>query len=401
MTETGEATATTFGRVKLGDWLLDPQVTHLNHGTQGSTPRRVLEAQRRISDEIERQPAQYMLRELSEIAVGKPRKEPPRLRVAADKVARFLGARGEDLVFVDNITSAVNAVFRSLDFREGDEILMTDLVYGALGNAASYVANRAGARVVTVRVPYPIRDPGEVRDAVLAAVTPKTRILLIEHISSESALLLPAAEIVERCRAKGVLTFVDGAHVPGAIPLDIPSLGADWYGANLHKWAHAPRSCGILWAAPARQAETHPTVISWGLGRGFTAEFDWAGTHDPTAYLAAPEGIAYLNGNGFDAIQAWNHDLAWNGARLLARRWDVALGMPESMIGTMVTLPIPASLGSAKEDAAALRDALLFEDRIEVQVHSWRDRLWTRVSAQIYNEMADFERLAEAVKRRA
>ena len=396
-----EATTTTFGRTRLSEWLLDPGITHLNHGTQGATPRRVLDAQRRIQDGIERQPAQHMLRELSAVAVGMPRSEPPRLRVAAAKVASFLGSRGEDLVFVDNITTATNAVLRSLDLREGDEILITDLVYGALGNAASYVAGRAGARVVQAKTPYPIADPGAITDAILSAITPKTRLLLVEHIASESAILLPVAEIVERCRAKGVLVLVDGAHVPGSIAVDIPAIGADWYGANLHKWAHAPRSCGILWAAPRRQAETHPTVISWGLGRGFTTEFDWAGTHDPSAYLAAPEGIAYLNELGFDQVRAWNHDLAWEGARHLAKWWGVQLGVPESMIATMATLPVPASLGSTPEAAAALRDALLFEDRIEVQVHAWRGRIWVRISAQIYNEMADMERLAAAVLKRA
>jgi isopenicillin-N epimerase len=400
-TATPARTSATFGRARLQDWLLDPAITHLNHGTQGATPRRVLEAQRRIQDGIERQPAQHMLRELSAVAVGMPRTEPPRLRTAAAKVASFLGAKGEDLVFVDNITSATNAVFRSLELREGDEILITDLVYGALANAAAYVAGRAGARVVTAATPYPIPDPGVMRDAILAAVTPRTRLVLVEHIASESAILLPVAEIVEGCRAKGARVLVDGAHVPGAIPLDIPSIGADWYGANLHKWAQAPRSCGILWATPARQAETHPTVISWGLGRGFTTEFDWAGTHDPSAYLSAPEGIAFLNEHGFDRVRAWIHDLAWEGARYLAKRWGTELGVPESMIATMATLPVPSSLGSTPEQAASLRDALLFEDRIEVQVHAWRGRIWARISAQIYNEMADMERLADAVRKRA
>jgi isopenicillin-N epimerase len=192
----------------------------------------------------------------------------------------------------------------------------------------------------------------------------------------------------------------DGAHAPGVLPLDIPSLGVDWYTGNLHKWAFAPRSSGILWASPARQADLHPTVISWGLDQGFTAEFDWVGTRDPSPYLAAPEGIAFQRDLGVDAARAYQHRLAWGAAELLTARWGTDPAAPESMVGAMATVQMPPRAGSTKEDALRLRNALLFEDRIEVQLHAWRERLWVRVSAQVYNEPADIERLAEAVDRR-
>jgi isopenicillin-N epimerase len=224
--------------------------------------------------------------------------------------------------------------------------------------------------------------------------------VVVDHITSETALLLPLAEIAARCRARGVPVLADGAHAPGAIALDIPVLGVDWYVANLHKWAWAPRSSGILWAPLGRQAGLHPPVISWGLDQGFTAEFDLVGTRDPSAHLAAPAAIAFLRELGFDAVRAHNHALAWSAAKLLAARWGTELPMPESMVATMATVPLPAGLGATREDAARLRDALLFEDRIEVQLHAARGRLWVRVSAQVYNEMADYERLAEAVTRR-
>ena len=389
-----------FGHAMLAHWALDPAITYLNHGTVGATPRRVLAAQQAIRDEIERQPARFMLRELTQVVVGGRRAAPPRMRAAADVVAAFVGARGDDLAFVENTTTGINAVLGSLRLGRGDEILITDLTYGAVANAARFAARERGATVRVAETPYPLRDPGEVAAAIAAAVGPRTRLAVVDHITSESALLLPLAEIAARCRERGVPVLADGAHAPGAIALDVPSLGVDWYVANLHKWAWAPRSSGFLWAPLGRQAGLHPTVISWGLDQGFTAEFDLLGTRDPSTHLASPAGIAFMRELGVEAVRAYDHALAWSAARLLAVRWDVTLGMPESMVGTMATVPLPERFGVSCDDAARLRDALLFEDRIEVQVHAWRGRLWVRISAQIYNELADFERLAEAVARR-
>ena len=384
----------------LAHWLLDPAITYLNHGTVGAPPRRVLEAQQRIRDEIERQPSRFLLRELSSTTVGMPRSSLPRMRAAAEEVASFLGARGEDLVFVDNATTGINAVLGSFDLREGDEVLITDQAYGAIRNAATFHAGVRGARVRVVELPPPARGPSAFLEAVLAAIGPRTRLAVMDHVTSESALVLPIADIVARCRERGVAVLVDGAHAPGALALDVPAIGADWYVGNLHKWAHAPRSSGFLWAAKERQQGLHPPVISWGLEKGFTAEFDWVGTKDPTPYLAAPEGILFMRELGPEAMRAHSHGVAWEAARLLGERWKTPYEIPEEMVGTMVTVPLPDRLGSSSEDAARIRDALLLEDRIEVQLHAWKGRLWTRVSAQIYNDIADVERLAAAITAR-
>jgi isopenicillin-N epimerase len=301
---------------------------------------------------------------------------------------------------VDNATSAVNAVLQSCELGVGDEILVTDHGYGAVTNAARHVARRVGAHVRTVALPYPRFDAAEAVARVASAITAHTRLAVIDHITSESALLLPLADLAAACRRQGVAVLADGAHAPGALALDIPSLGVDWYAANLHKWAWAPRSSGILWSAPARQAGLHPAVISWGLDRGYTQEFDWQGTRDPTPWLAAPAGLQFMRELGLRDVQRWNHDLAWEAGRWLARRWGTALGVDESATATMITVPLPARLGSGREDAARLRDALLFEDGIEVQLHAWGGNLWARVSAQVYNEMADVERLEAAVLQR-
>jgi isopenicillin-N epimerase len=388
-----------FGREFRAAFPLDPSVTYLNHGTVGVTPRRVIAVQRQIQDEIERQPSQFLLRELTTIVVGQPPGGRPRMREAADAVASFLGARGDDLVFVDNATTGVNAVLRSFPFQPGDEVLVTDHGYGGVTNAATFAARERGATVRTAAIPYPARSAGEVADACVAAVGPKTRLAIIDHIAAHSALIFPVAEIAGRLHERGVAVLVDGAHAPGAIPLDVPSLGVDWYVGNLHKWLWVPRASAILWASPERQRDTHPAVTSWGLDQGFTAEFDLPGTRDPSPHLTAPAAIAFMRELGVETVQRYNHQLAWDGARHLARRWKTEFLAPESMIGTMATVMLPAAAGATESDAAQLRDRLLFEDRIEVQMHADHDRLHARISAQVYNDIADIDRLADAVLR--
>ena len=390
----------TFGHQLRDEWLLDPALTYLNHGTVGATPRAVLTAQRALMDECERQPSRFMLRELTSTVVGQPRTDPPRLRVAADAVAAFVGAQGRDLVFVENTTTGVNAVLRSFPWEPGDELLIADHAYGAVAHAARYATRERGAQVKTIALTPPF-TAASIADAFEAGVTPRTRLAIVDHISAESALVLPLAEIAARLKARGVLVLADGAHAPAGIALDVPSLGVDWYVANLHKWAFVPRSSGFLWTTPARQASVHPTVISWGLDTGYTDEFDLVGTRDASTHLSAPAALAFIERlGGLPAVLAWNHDLAWRGAQYLAGQWGVAFETPETLIGSMATVPLPASLGSTKADAARLRDALLFEDGIEVAVAAAYGRLQMRVAAQVYVDMADYERLAAALKAR-
>ena len=390
----------TFGRGMLAEWLLDPDVTYLNHGTVGAPPRRVLEAQQRIRNEIERQPSEFLLRDLAATDMGRSRRPEPLLRTAARAVAAFVGARETDLAFVENATTGANAVLRSIDLREGDEIVITEFSYGGVARAAAYAARRAGAQVREVPMPYPVEHPDAIVRAIEAALTPRTRIVVVDHVTSETALILPVAAIAERCHERGVAVLVDGAHGPGAVPVDVVSLGVEWYAANLHKWAFTPRPCGFLWAREDRQADLHPPVVTWGLDQGFAVEFDWASTRDPSSFLAAPEGIAFLGQWGPGAVQAYDHGLVWEGAKRLASAWDTEVSVPEAMVGTMITIPLPEGAGSTKADARALREALLFEDRIEIQLHAWRGRLWVRLSGQVYNDMSDVDRLGSAVRSR-
>jgi isopenicillin-N epimerase len=381
------------------EWLLDPEITYLNHGTVGATPRRVLERQRAITDEIERQPARFMLRELADPHATMT--TPPRLRLAAAEVARFVGVPGDDdLLFVDNITSGANAVLRSFPFDHGDEIAVTNLGYGGVVNAATYVTRTIGGTLRTIQLPQPGAPRADYIDAISAGLGPHTRLLVVDHISPGTALILPLAEIAAVCRDRGVLVLADGAHVPGNIAVDVDSFGVDWYVANLHKWAWAPRSAGLLWAAEQHRSYLHPTVISWGLDHGLTAEFDLLGTRDPSHFLTAPFAIELMNEfggeEGVAAVHRYNHELAWWAAQYLAERWGTLFATPEEMIGSMVNVRLPGHLGSTADEAERVR-AALEQEEIEVPVYAGRDELTMRISAQIYCDRADIERLGDAV----
>jgi isopenicillin-N epimerase len=388
-----------FGHEMLEHWMLDPGCTYLNHGTVGATPRRVLAVQQALRDEMERQPSRFMLRELAGHQPAPWRGE-SRIREAARAVAEFVGSRPQDLVFVPNVTTGLNAVLRSVPLAPGDDVLILDLAYGAIALAAGVAARERGAALNTVEMPYPVRDAAGIVEAVASALTPRTKLAVIDHVTAQTALVLPVAEIARECHARGVPVLVDGAHAPGSVALDIPAIGADWYAANLHKWAHAPRSCGFLWAAADRQDILHHPIVSWGSGRGFREEFEWNGTADPTSCLAAPAGVALLREWRFPAVLAYMHELAWNAGVRLTGRWRTTLATPREMIGAMITVPLPEAAGATEEDATRLRLALLVDDRVEVHLHAWRGRLWVRISAQVYNDLSDVERLAAAVSRR-
>jgi len=394
-----------FGRAMLAHWWLDPDATYLNHGTVGATPRAVLQAQQDWQRRIETAPARYVIRDAVRTTAddtdGRPRTAPLLIREVAATVAREFGARGEDLVFVDNTSTGVNAVLRSMRFQPGDEILLLDHAYGAVLRTAEFVARASGARVVTVPVPFPADadTPATVVRAIEGALTPRTRLAVLDHITSGSALVLPIAEMTACCRARGVPVLVDGAHVPGALALDIPAIGADWYVANLHKWAFVPRACAILWVAPQRRTGLHPAVISWGLDNGLAQEFDWTGTRDTSAVLAAPAAFAFMREVlGTQAMRTWNHGLVWRMAHALSTRWSRPFDTPESMIGTMAAVLLPARLQALGPQAApALKDWLFHARRIESQVLTVGEHQVVRLAAQVYNDEADFERLADAI----
>jgi isopenicillin-N epimerase len=367
-------------------WPLDAGAIYLNHGTVGVTPVEVMAAQWDIKQRIEAHPARFMLRDMK-----------PGLRAAADRVAALLGGRGEDYVFTDNATTGINAVLRSADLGPGDEVLVTDHTYGAVANGARYACERAGATLVTVEIPFPIQDQDQAVAAIESGLSTETRLVILDHITSETGIVLPLRQLVDLCHDAGAQVLVDGAHAPGTIDLDIPGCGAEWYAANLHKWLFAPRGCGVLWADARVQQDLHPAVISWRLGEGFTAEFDWTGTRDPSPFLSLPAALEFRDRIGGDEIMNYNHALAVGGAQILADRFGGGPGAPSWLTASMGLAPLPENLAPGKEEAEALRDHLLYKHNIEVPIIAWSGRLWARAAAQVYCQMSDFEILADAV----
>jgi len=382
-------------------WLLDPDVTFLNHGSFGACPRAVLEAQQRLRKRMEEEPVRFLNRELEGLLDG-----------ARAELGAFVGADSNDLAFVPNATAGVNTVLRSLPFEAGDELLTTDHAYNACRNALEFVAARAGARVVAAPVPFPIDSPDRIVEAVVERVTPKTRLALLDHVTSPTGLVFPIGRLVSELAGRGVETLVDGAHAPGMLPLGIRALGAAFYTGNCHKWLCAPKGAGFLYVRPDKQSQVRPLSISHGANSPradrsrFRLEFDWTGTSDPTPYLTVPAAIRYVGSllpGGWPDLQARNRATALAGRATLCRTLGIAPPCPDEMIGSLVAMPIVSSGEHASASARQvdpLQDALLKRFGIEVLVFTWpalSTRL-LRVSAQLYNTSADYDRLADALK---
>ncbi|MEZ4317732.1 MAG: aminotransferase class V-fold PLP-dependent enzyme [Myxococcota bacterium] len=386
-----------FGHTTRDGFALDPDLLYLNHGTVGVPPKRVLALQQRIRDQIEGNPSHALLRLMTEIGVG-PDDGTPHLRVAAGRVAQAFGAEPRDVVFVDNTTTGINAVLRSFRFGRDEGIAVTSLGYGAINHAAAYVARERGVPLHTIDLPFRVDGPQALIDAFAAGLAPGTRVAVIDHICSDSGAVWPIEALVDVCHANGTLALVDGAHAPGCIPLDIPATGADWYVANLHKWAWSPRSSGILWARRELQDGLHPVVISWGLDQGFTAEFDYVGTRDPSAHLAAPEGLAMLEELGLDRVLAYNHALACEGVGIVADLVGGSPVQPDPMVSSMGSVTLPERFGTTHPEMRALRRHLMDAHRIEVGAACREGRISVRVAAQIYNEASDYARLGTVLR---
>ena len=292
-----------FGHRMLAEWMLDPSILYLNHGTVGATPRVVLAAATRWQRRMETNPDRFM-REIL----------PGALRRAAARLARFVGAAERDLAFVENATAGVNAVLRSLEFRAGDEIVSTRHGYNAVRQAIRFVCERTGAKYVEVGIDLPLRDFDSLLGNLEKRINRKTRLLVIDHISSPTGLIFPVKVIAALARSRGVPVLVDGAHAPGQIALDVGTLGVDWYTGNCHKWLFAPKGCAFLWAHPRAQRGLHPLSISHFYKQGLAREFDWTGTRDFSAWLAIPEGISFLEGLNPVRARSYAHRLVTDWA---------------------------------------------------------------------------------------
>lgn len=383
-------------------WALDPQVAMLNHGSFGACPRAVLERQHGLRQQMEAEPVRFFLREL-----------PPLLDESRQTLAELLHADPADLVFVRNVTEAVNSVLRSLSFGVGDELLVTSHAYNACRNVVHYVAQQSGARVVTVDLPLEVQTDDEIVEAVLSRVTPRTRLAMLDHVTSPTAIVFPIERLVVELDRRGVDTLVDGAHAPGMVPVDLRQISAAYYAANLHKWVCSPKGAGFLHVRPDKQAGLQPVVISHGFNMKrpdrppLHVAFDWPGTADPTPWICVGESIRFLQkltDEGLGGLMRRNHALAVEARRVLCDALGLEPPCPASMLGSMAAVRLREETEVAQVmpliEVHPLQTRLLEQFGIEVPVYYWpaSPQRMVRVSAQAYNSLAQYERLAEALR---
>jgi len=350
-------------------FLLDPEVAYLNHGAFGACPRPVFDAYQRWQLELEREPVDLLERRLGDKLAS--------VRVV---LGEYVGAEAGDLALVLNATTALNTVLRSLRLAPGDEILTTTHEYGSTEHLLGFVAERTGARVV--------RADGTKADEIWGAAGERTRVLVVSHVTSPTALLLPVAELCFRAREAGVLSVVDGAHAPGQVPLDLEALGADFYAGNCHKWLCAPKGAGFLHARLERQELLDPLVVGWGRGETeFALRHDWQSTRDPAAYLAVPDAIEFVRAHG---RAAECRELLGAGSRLLAAAGFPPLAPEQPLQMACFRLP------DCEPEQVERR--LRRDFRIEVPVRSRGGRQQIRVSVAPYNAPDDLARLEAALR---
>ncbi|MCK9315392.1 MAG: aminotransferase class V-fold PLP-dependent enzyme [Verrucomicrobia bacterium] len=382
-------------------WALDPEITFLNHGSFGACPTAILERQNEMRRELEANPMDFLHRTLE-----------PHLDAARQRLADFIGCKFENLAFVPNATSGVNAVLQSISFNQADEVIVTNHEYNACRNALNFVAQQRGFKVVEVQIPYPIERIEEAVNPILAAITPRTRLLLLDHITSATGFIMPVEPIIKEFNNRGIDTLIDGAHAPGMVKLQLDKLGATYYTGNCHKWICSPKGSALLYVRPDKIESIRPPVISHGYNTfrsdrsKFLIQFGWTGTLCPTPWLCIPETIDYLGqavpGN-WPAIMERNHRLALQGRDIVCRALNVPPPCPDEFHGSMVTIPIPPD---PKERPpvlprfeALLQNELWVQHKIEAPIFFWPDlkNRHLRISAQLYNSIEDYQVLATAL----
>lgn len=381
-------------------WGLRPEVDFLNHGSFGATPTLVLDAQQEWIRSLEQDPIQFLAPERTLL---------PKLDHVREVIGQLVRAAARDIAFVRNATEGVNAVLRSFPFRHGDEVMVTNHGYNACNNAARYAVERAGGSITVAEFPFPIRSPADVVEAIQAKRSQRTRLILVDHVTSPTGLILPVEEIVTMAHQHGIRVLIDGAHALGMLPIDLERLGADYYTANHHKWLCGPKSSGLLYVRRELQPEVRPTVISHGANTErygesrFLAEFNWIGTFDPSPLLAVTTAVNFLSKlfeGGLPSLMNANRNLALAGRQLLLEGLEAAEPAPAEMIGSLATIPLPGTEQLTPDAISTWQRELFDHDRIEVPLfHRPQLEACLRISAQAYNSIDQYQRLTDALRK--
>ncbi len=370
-------------------FLLDPNVIFLNHGSFGATPKPVFREYQRWQLELEKQPVEFLGRRFTYL-----------MAESRAALGNYLGTHADNLVYTQNVTISLNIVARSLGLGNGDEVLSTDHEYGAIDRTWRFLSKERGFLYINQRISTPIKNEESFVEEFWRGVTPYTRVIAISHITSPTAIIFPVKEIVRRAREAGILTVIDGAHVPGQLPLHLDSLGADFYGGNLHKWLCAPKGAGFLYARPEVQHLLKPLVVSWGYesetpgGSTFIDEHEWWGSRDIAAFLSVPAAIEFLEKHNWDSVRDACHDLAQDAQQRICELTGLAPlhSDADGWFRQMIAAPLPVDT-----DIASLKTRLYDEHRIEVPLVEWNGNKLIRVSVQGYNTKRDVDKLCHAL----
>jgi isopenicillin-N epimerase len=383
---------TKFGRAVRGLWQLDPNGVFLNHGSFGACPTEVQAAQDAIRRRMEAQPDVFFRREIQ------PDNPASTIRAAAARIAKLVGCSGDDLAFVENATSGVQAAMNSIDFKPGDRILVTDHGYNAVRLMVEARCRETGAEPLVVAIPVPTTPDGAAQ-RIADAVTPAVRLAIVDHITSPTGIVLPLDRIVPSLRRHGALVFVDGAHGVGQVALDLPAIGADWYVSNAHKWLFAPKGSAFLYASKEAAARTRPIVVSHYVESGFPRSFDYVGTRDNSSWLAVPAAIDFFERLGPAALHAYQAQLIDKATELMASVGAEPIASRD-MSAAMRSFLLDWKGEATRETARAFLGRLWDEERIQVAAMAFEGRMLLRVSAQAYVDEEDLVRLRDVMARK-
>jgi isopenicillin-N epimerase len=370
-------------------FLFDPTVTFLNHGSFGSTPRPVFRVYQRWQRELERQPVEFLGRRFNSL-----------MQAARQSLAGYLGTDVNNLEFTTNVTESLNIVARSLQLGPGDEVLGTDHEYGALDRTWRFMAREHGFTYLNQTIPVPLTTQDAFVDRLWEGVTPRTRVIFLSHITSPTGLIFPVEPIVRKVRQAGIITVVDGAHAPGQIPLRLDDLDPDYYGGNLHKWLCAPKGAGFLYARPDMQNLLKPLIVSWGFEAEipgtsrFIDHHEWTGTRDIAAFLSVPTAIEFQHENNWERVRSACHDLLHDAQARICALTGLSPLSGKKWFRQMTTAPLPDDT-----DLAAMKNRLYDEFQIEVPLILWKGQKLIRISVQGYNTQRDLEKLTDALKK--
>lgn len=378
-------------------WSLRPGVTYLNHGSFGPSPTKVIAARREWIERLESDPVDFLTRQLDGWMLD-----------ARQRLARFVGTTGENLVYVDNATAGMNVVAASVSLQLGDEVLAADHDYGAVLRIWERKCKQSGARLVVRSLPNPLTSPEELADAFLAGVTPRTRLVVFSHVTSSTAVVLPAEILCQRARTLGLPVCIDGPHALAMLDVDLPRLDCDYYTASCHKWLCGPFGTGFLYVHPRTQRTIQPAVLSWGRTPlqaatvnpdepiVWTEEFTWSGTRDPSGYLSIPTAIDFMESVGLDTFRERTHEMVRRAREELIQVTKTLPLTPDSRewYASMVAIPLDIDLAQG----IALRKALWHQYQIEVPIFEWQGRRILRVSCHLYNRWEDIEHLLRALR---